>query len=229
MVDLAAKWSNLIYEEEMEKIAQVSIPHDTAQELLEKGTATPDITETTPQIAVPTILQGMPIVEFSKATYDIFAGTREQKAEAATKFIPYEVKKEEVTPPDYEVELPEYSYKSLKTFFDTGAKPDISQTELPESVKLTDNGYVENVAAEDFITNITTENLDKYVSDLIDKSKASSPEAKQFWETNTFLNTGLELPNFEFPDLGDIGKYLLIIAGIFGGVYLLGKSLGGKK
>jgi len=215
----AAKWGNILYEEARREIANVAVPSETIQQLFKEEAPTPGVPKAKAKLAIPSVLTGgdIPIIKAAEVTKNLLFGTREEKAETAVSFLPAAIDITSTTAPEYKSNI---TYETVSLPFGNVKVPTVNYGG-PTYVSNT-GVTTEDVTIQDYPIHTNTKSFEDYVSDLIDLSKASSQEAKNFWETQTFATTNIQIPSIGWPELpdiggflGDLGKYALIaIAGL---------------
>jgi len=219
MVDIRAKWGNILYEEALRDVAEVSIPKTTMETIMTTDLPTPGTTTTKTKTAIPSIIK--PTVfetatEFVSTGLEALIGSREDKVTGVSQFIPAEIETTTTPPIDYNIDLVSEQVKTA-----IGKIP-ITTVEYPSSVKDTPSGRVEQLYIEDIKTATETQDFDKYIQEMIDIQKETIEGAKEFWEQNVLGSTDIDLPKIEIPEiklpdltgwLGELGKYALLIGG----------------
>lgn len=235
MVDLRAKWGNILYEEALRDVANVSLPETTMEEIMSKDISTPDIPITTAKLSLPPIVEQTgieTIIDLAKAPLTVIFGSREDKVKAVSGFIPADIETKTTTLPDYDIDI----LTKPIDIQDLG-NVNIPSIDYPSNITYTPEGWVENLKPEDITTTTETQDFDKYIQEMIDIQKETIEGAREFWEQGVLGTSDIEvnMPSITFPDLDllgglkDIGKWILLGGGVLAGVYLLGKVIGGKK
>lgn len=215
MVDIAAKWSKQLYEEARRDIANVAVPKKTLKKLIADKTATPGVPKVKASAGVPSFIApttAETLLNIAKTGVNVAIGSREEKVKSVASFIPATVTTTTVKAPDYSANI---TYKNVDLGFGTVKVPTI---DFGGSVEKTSGGILQTTfKPKDYRKTEYTETPTQFLTKIIEESKASSPEARQFWETQTIGGTNITLPSIaipEFPDifggLKDFGKYALI-------------------
>src|SRR5512136_200349 len=101
---IAATLGKNIYQEELTKVGNVSVPHETIQTLFEANAPTPGTVQAKASWGIPTVIEN-PIGTVFKVGSAIF-GSRESQVDLVTDIMPIDIQTRVTEAPEYKVIYP---------------------------------------------------------------------------------------------------------------------------